>query len=59
MTVYTLSKHTGISVKMIEQHYGHLNPKMQADVITGRRYVPTSVETESAEENQPKLKVVK
>jgi integrase len=59
MDVYTLAKQMGTSVKMIEMHYGHLNPSMQADVIAGKRYVPKPVETESTEENQPKLKVVK
>ena len=59
MTIYTLAKYTDTRVKTIEQHYEHLNPKKQADVIAGKRYVPKSVETESAEESQPKLKVVK
>jgi integrase len=37
MDVYTLAKQMGTSVKMIEQHYGHLNPAMKADVIAGKR----------------------
>ena len=39
MDVYTLARQMGTSVKMIEQHYGHLNPAMKADVIAGKRYV--------------------
>lgn len=38
MDVYTLAKQMGTSVKMIEQHYGHLNPAMKADTIAGKRY---------------------
>ena len=37
MDVYTLAKQMGTSVKMIEMHYGHLNPAMKADVIAGKR----------------------
>jgi len=40
MDVYTLAKQMGTSVKMIEQHYGHLNPTLKADVIAGKRYTP-------------------
>jgi len=39
MDVYTLAKQMGTSVKMIELHYGHLNPTLKADVIAGKRYV--------------------
>jgi len=39
MDVYTLAKQMGTSVKMIEMHYGHLNPTLKADVIAGKRYV--------------------
>jgi len=28
----------GTSVKMIEQHYGHVTPAQKADVIAGPRY---------------------
>ena len=28
------------SVKMIEQHYGHINPALKAEEIAGKRYVP-------------------
>jgi hypothetical protein len=47
MDVYTLAKQMGTSVKMIEVHYGHLNPTMQADVIAGKRHVPKPVEKAS------------
>jgi integrase len=57
MDVYTLAKQMGTSVKMIEQHYGHLNPTMQADVIAGKRYVPKPVETASTAEEAAKLAV--
>jgi len=29
----------GTSVKMIEQHYGHLTATLRADVIAGKRHV--------------------
>ena len=59
MDVYTLAKQMGTSVKMIEMHYGHLNPSMKADVIAGVRRAPNPVATESTTETKPKLKVVK
>jgi integrase len=34
--MHTLSKQMGTSVKMIEQHYGHLKPAQKADVIAGK-----------------------
>jgi integrase len=57
MDVYTLAKQMGTSVKMIEQHYGHLNPALKADVIAGKRYVKREVETVVTK--LTKLKVVK
>jgi integrase len=57
MDVYTLAKQMGTSVKMIEQHYGHLNPALKADVIAGKRYVKREVETEVTK--LTKLRVVK
>ena len=57
MDVYTLAKQMGTSVKMIEQHYGHLNPALKADVIAGKRYVRREVETEVTK--LTKLRVVK
>ena len=47
----------GTSVKMIEQHYGHLNPALKADVIAGKRYAKREVETEGTK--LAKLRVVK
>lgn len=35
MTVYTLAKHMGTSVKMIEDHYGHLQLRKKAHEIAG------------------------
>jgi len=35
MTVYTLSKHLGTSVKMIEDHYGHVQLRKNALAIAG------------------------
>jgi integrase len=59
MDVYTLAKQMGTSVKMIEQHYGHLQPSQQADVIAGKRMTPRkTVETKKVEVTS-KLKVVK
>lgn len=37
MNLYTLTKQMGTSVKIIEQHYGHLQPSQKADVIAGKR----------------------
>jgi integrase len=37
MDVYTLAAQMGTSVKMIEDHYGHLKPSMKADVIAGKK----------------------
>ena len=44
MDVYTLAKQMGTSVKMIEQHYGHLQPSQKADVIAGKRFVKKAEE---------------
>ena len=35
MTVYTLAKHLGTSVAMIEQHYGHVELRKMAHEIAG------------------------
>ena len=35
--MYTLAKQMGTSVKMIELHYGHLQPAQKANVIAGKR----------------------
>lgn len=62
MDVYTLAEQMGTSVKMIEQHYGHLKPAMKADKIAGKRWVPKEeAKQEVVEEKtvKPKLKVVK
>lgn len=37
MPIGTLAKQMGTSVKMIEQHYGHITPALKADVIAGPR----------------------
>jgi hypothetical protein len=57
MDVYTLAKQMGTSVKMIEMHYGHLNPALKADVIAGKRYAKR--DTESVVKKSAKLRVVK
>jgi hypothetical protein len=38
--VYTLAEQMGTSVKMIELHYGHINPALKAEEIAGKRHVP-------------------
>ena len=60
MDVYTLAKQMGTSVKMIEQHYGHLKPAQKADVIAGKRMgaKKKTVERVAALE-KPKLELVK
>lgn len=35
MSIYTLAKHMGTSVKMIEQHYGHVQLRKKAHEIAG------------------------
>ena len=59
MDVYTLAKQMGTSVKMIEQHYGHLQPSQKADVIAGKRMSARKTTAAKKTETQPKLKVVK
>ena len=59
MDVYTLAKQMGTSVKMIEQHYGHLQPSQKADVIAGKRMNARKTTAAKKTETQPKLKVVK
>ena len=60
MDVYTLAKQMGTSVKMIELHYGHLQPAQKANVIAGKRMgtkKKTVGELQVAE--KPKLERVK
>jgi integrase len=59
MDVYTLAKQMGTSVKMIEQHYGHLNPAQKADVIAGKRMGSKKTVKKIAEAEKPKLELVK
>jgi hypothetical protein len=59
MDVYTLAKQMGTSVKMIEQHYGHLQPSQKADVIAGKRMGARKTTAKKKAETQTKLKVVK
>ena len=59
MDVYTLARQMGTSVKMIEQHYGHLSPAQKADVIAGKRMGEKKATSVAVKEEQPKLKVVK
>lgn len=59
MDVYTLAKQMGTSVKMIEQHYGHLQPSQKADVIAGKRIVARKTTAENKAEAKTKLKAVK
>lgn len=59
MDVYTLAKQMGTSVKMIEQHYGHLQPSQKADVIAGKRMGARKTTAAKKTETPTKLKVVK
>jgi integrase len=59
MDVYTLAKQMGTSVKMIEQHYGHLQPAQKADVIAGKRMGDKKKTDVAVKEEQPKLELVK
>ena len=58
--IHTLAKQMGTSVKMIEQHYGHLQPAQKADVIAGRRMGAKKKTVEQASVvKKPKLELVK
>ena len=59
MDVYTLAEQMGTSVKMIEMHYGHLKPKMKANIIAGKRMNQRERGDKSVVANKVKLKVVK
>ena len=59
MDVYTLAKQMGTSVKMIEQHYGHLQPSQKADVIAGKRMSARKTTAVQKTLTTAKLKVVK
>jgi integrase len=59
MDVYTLAKQMGTSVKMIEQHYGHLQPSQKADVIAGKRIVARNTTTAKKSATPTKLKEIK
>ena len=60
MDVYTLAKQMGTSVKMIEMHYGHLNPTLKAEVIAGKRYTKkVKEEVKTEEEKETKLTLVR
>jgi integrase len=57
--IHTLAKQMGTSVKMIEQHYGHLSPAQKADVIAGKRMGNKKKTGNEVKEEQPKLELVK
>jgi hypothetical protein len=57
--VYTLARQMGTSVKMIEQHYGHLQLSQKADVIAGKRMTARKTTATKKTETEIKLKVVK
>jgi hypothetical protein len=59
MDIYTLAKQMGTSVKMIEMHYGHLQPAQKADVIAGKRKGIKQSTKVAVKEEQPKLELVK
>lgn len=59
MDVYTLAQQMGTSVKMIELHYGHLQPSQKADVIAGKRMGARKNAAAKSIAKSNKLKVVK
>lgn len=60
MDIYTLARQMGTSVKMIEQHYGHLQPSQKADVIAGKRMGAKKKTVEQVVvAEKPKLELVK
>ncbi|GAB5510407.1 MAG: hypothetical protein Rhims3KO_18080 [Hyphomicrobiales bacterium] len=38
MSIHTLAVQMGTSIAMIEQHYSHLTPRLQKELLTGKRY---------------------
>jgi len=56
-----LVKQIRTSVKMIELHYGHLQPSQKANVIAGKRMCSKKkvVAAEVQQEEKPKLELVK
>ena len=54
-SVYTLAEQMGTSVKMIEQHYGHINPALKAEEIAGKRHVPRVVAVKVKTEKEKTL----
>jgi integrase len=61
MSVYTLAEQMGTSVKMIEQHYGHITPALKAQEIAGKRHVPrvAAVAAITEKENTKVIKPIK
>ncbi len=62
MDVYTLAKQMGTSVKMIELHYGHLQPAQKANVFAGKPMGSkkmTDAANGAVKEEKPKLALVK
>lgn len=45
MEIHTLAKQMGTSIKMIEDHYSHLTPRLKKDMLTGPRYELNSQKT--------------
>jgi integrase len=38
MSIHTLAVQMGTSIQMIERHYSHLTPRLQKELLTGKRY---------------------
>lgn len=47
------------SVKMIEQHYGHITPALKAQEIAGKRHVPRVAAESDAKTEQENTNLVK
>lgn len=52
MEIHTLAKQMGTSIKMIEDHYSHLTPRLKKDMLTGPRYELNSQKTDGDEIEQ-------
>jgi hypothetical protein len=37
----------GTSIGMIERHYSHLTPRLKKDMLTGKRFAPSSADFEN------------
>jgi hypothetical protein len=47
MDIHALAIQMGTSIGMIERHYSHLTPRLKKDMLTGKRFAPSSADFEN------------